>query len=124
MSELTTVPVLFWALTLIILLFAALIVWKIFTNAIDLSNLLSESGDGKASLSRFQFLMFTFVIAGLYLSLCIKSSTFVDVPNGVLALLGISAGGYVIGKGISGKPGGVPAAEGEVQPAAEARKKD
>jgi len=55
-------------------------------------------GDSKASLSRFQFLIFTFVIAGLYLLLCIEAGTLIDIPGNVLALLGISGGTYVVAK--------------------------
>ncbi len=101
MIELGAVSVLYWALTAVIVLFAALVLWKIFNNRIDLSNLLSESVDGKASLSRFQFLIFTFVIAGLYLTLCLETGSLLDVPNGVLMLLGISGGGYVVSKGMT-----------------------
>jgi hypothetical protein len=39
--------------------------------------LLTEPGSTKASLSRFQFLLFTFVIAGLFLLLSIEAGTFV-----------------------------------------------
>ena len=54
--------------------------------------------DTKASMSRFQFLIFTFVIAGLFLLLSIEAGTFVDIPPNVLALLGISGGTYVVSK--------------------------
>ena len=53
----------------ILLAFAFLVLWKIFRGDIALDDLLSEppapgqSGPPKASLSRFQFLIFTFVIA-------------------------------------------------------------
>lgn len=77
----------------------------------DLRTLLSEpGGHQKASLSRFQLLLFTFVIAGIYLTLCFESGQFLDIPNGVLGLLGISGGSYVISKGISG--GGGPGGDG------------
>ena len=83
------------------MLFAILILWKIYNNTIDLKGLLTEpssDGQGKASLSRFQFLVFTFVIAGLFLLLSIESGAFVDIPNNVLALLGISGGSYLVSK--------------------------
>jgi hypothetical protein len=54
----------------------------------------------KASMSRLQLLVFTFVIAGVYLVLCLESGTFVDIPNNVLLLLGISGGTYAASKGI------------------------
>jgi len=94
----------FAIISVILLAFAALVLWKIYKDQIDLKGLLTEPGaDGKASLSRFQFLIFTFVIAGLFLLLSIEAGTFVDVPTNVLALLGISGGSYLISKGIPSK---------------------
>ena len=43
-------------------LFALLVLWKILTGAINLDLLISEK-TGEASMSRFQLLIFTFVIA-------------------------------------------------------------
>jgi hypothetical protein len=54
----------------------------------------------KASLSRFQFLIFTFVIGGLFLLLSIRAGTFVEIPTNVLALLGISAGSYLVAQAV------------------------
>jgi hypothetical protein len=94
----------FVVISAILLLFAALVLWKIYNDEIDLKGLLTDPGaDGKASLSRFQFLIFTFVIAGLFLLLSIEAGTFVDVPNNVLVLLGISGGSYLIAKGMPSK---------------------
>ena len=90
--------------SIIILLLALSVVWEIWRGRLDLAYLLSEpaekGGDGKpkASLSRFQFLVFTFVIAGLYLVLSLEAGTLIDVPNGALMLLGISGGSYLISK--------------------------
>lgn len=101
----------FAIISLIILLFAFLVLWKIFRNEISMAGLLAEpskpgddSDSGKASLSRFQFLIFTFVIAGLYLMLSIEAGTFVDIPQNVLFLLGISGGTYVVSKMSNPKP--------------------
>jgi sterol desaturase/sphingolipid hydroxylase (fatty acid hydroxylase superfamily) len=80
---------------------ALLILWLIFRGKIDLSQILNESDAKKASLSRFQFLLFTFVIAGLFLLLSIESGAFVNIPDSVLGLLGISAGSYAVSKGIN-----------------------
>lgn len=84
-------------------LFGFLILWRIYTGKIDLSLLLSESGGG-ASLSRFQFLIFTFVIS-LSLLLVILGAKdgphFPEkIPAGFYVLLGISAASYVASKGI------------------------
>jgi hypothetical protein len=96
----------FVVLSAILLLFALIVLGKIWKGTIKLDGLLAEEGpgDSKASLSRFQFLVFTFVIAGLYLLLSIEAGTFVDIPVNVLALLGISGGSYVLSKSVS--PGG------------------
>lgn len=85
---------------ILVLGLAGVILLKIFSDKIDISQLIAES-DGKASLSRFQFLIFTFVIAGLYLLLCIESGTFIEIPASVLGLMGISGGSYVVSKGIT-----------------------
>jgi hypothetical protein len=108
---------------IIVLLFALMVLWKIYNDEISLRGLLAEPADaptedarraptyGKASLSRFQFLIFTFVIAGLYLLLSIEAGTFVDIPNNVLGLLGISGGSFLVSKGMSGSQKKKPDAE-------------
>jgi len=99
---------------------ATIIIW-IWRDKIDLANLLNE-GNGQASMSRFQLLVFTFVIAISLFDLVEKrpDASFPDIPQGVLTLLGISASTYAVGKGISysqpetllkpppGSPGGDP----------------
>jgi hypothetical protein len=70
------------------------------TNKIDLRRLISEPS-GDASMSRFQFLVFTFVIAiSLFLIVTVKQSFPLDIPPAVVGLLGVSGGSYVISKGI------------------------
>ena len=88
-------------LAIIFLGFFAIIVWKIIKNEIDLKLLVSE-GDGKASLSRFQLLLFTFVVAGLFLVLSLEAGQFIEIPSGVQVLLGISGGSFVISKAVGG----------------------
>jgi hypothetical protein len=96
-------------ISIIILGFGAVVLYKIVTGKIPLRGLIEEpreaDGDArpKASLSRFQFLVFTFVIAGLYLVLSLETGSFVDIPESVLALLGISGGSYLISKGVGGR---------------------
>lgn len=100
----------FWGFAVvgvIILGFAATILWKVVNDDISLDGLLMETGpDGarKASLSRFQLLIFTFVFAGLFLLLSIEAGTFVEIPTNVLSLIGISSGSYVVSKAL-GKNG-------------------
>jgi hypothetical protein len=84
------------------LLGATIIVW-VWKGKIDLSQLVSEPS-GDASLSRFQLLIFTFVIAISLFSLVergVNPNGFPEIPSGVLTLLGISASTYAISKGIS-----------------------
>src|ERR1700681_2351912 len=80
------------------------ILWLIFDGTIDLSRLISEP-TGDASMGRFQFLIFTFVIS-LSLFLVIVAGckngdgkpALPDVPGGILTLLGISGSSYAVGK--------------------------
>jgi hypothetical protein len=122
-TVLTAQNIAFWGFmvfAIILLGFAAMVLWKIYKGDIGLAGLLAEpppvdkpDAALKASLSRFQFLIFTFVIAGLYLLLSIEAGTLVDIPTNVLVLLGISSGSYVVSKTVgnpSSKPaGGAPA---------------
>ena len=100
-----------WILAIFLGLLGGLFLWQIWTGTIDLKNVVSE-GDGKASLSRFQFLVFTFVIAMSFLLVVVGNTPLriPEVPPGVYALLGISGGSYLVSKGIQksqngGKPG-------------------
>jgi len=91
-----------WVVAGFIGLIASTIVWLIWTEKIDLSQMLSEA-NGDASMSRFQLLIFTFVVAVslFYLVEKCKDCKFPEIPSGVLTLLGISASTYAVGKGIS-----------------------
>jgi len=92
-----------WLLTLIIATLAAKILIKVWRDEIDLEFLISDE-NGDASLSRFQFLVFTFVVAmSLFYLIVIKDPpNYPAIPNQILALLGISGGSYVLSKGIQG----------------------
>jgi hypothetical protein len=115
-----------WIIVVFIGLLALIILYKIWLGTIDLTGLLNEaasgpgsapvggpgnppaggpgnpptSGGGKASMSRLQLLLFTFIIAGLYLTLCFEAGEMIAIPNQVLGILGISGGSYVVSKGI------------------------
>jgi|SRR6185437_2865077 len=90
------------------------LLYYIFTERIDLSQLISEPS-GDASMSRFQLLVFTFVIAAsLFLIIASPHPPAFpkEIPNGILVLLGISASSYLVSKGIQfsspeGASGGV-----------------
>jgi len=96
-----------WTVTVLVAAFALVIIYKIIRGdkegGIDLKYLLAGD-DGYASLSRFQFLIFTFVIAlSLFLIIINQDGgpAFPEkIPGGILALLGISGGSYVVAKGV------------------------
>lgn len=90
-----------WILTVFIGLLAVMILVKIWKGDIDLNYLISDE-NGWASLSRFQFLVFTFVVAMslFYLVVVNDPPSYPIVPKEILALLGISGGSYVLSKGI------------------------
>jgi ribose/xylose/arabinose/galactoside ABC-type transport system permease subunit len=75
---------------------------RMWTGKIDLSHLIAED-NGHTSFSRFQMLMFTFVIASIYLVYALYGLStnsgaglmLPEIPNGVLGLIGISGGSYI-----------------------------
>lgn len=94
-------------------LLCVMLLYKMWTNQINLSTLLKEA-NGDASMSRFQLLIFTLVVAvGLYLFM-LNHLALPDVPQSILTLLGISASTYAAGKGIS-----FSRAEGVTKPGAQ-----
>lgn len=113
----TLISLIYWGVVLIFLAFAVIVLLAIYK--MDLSGLISELDKPpngppggapppaggphtrKASLSRFQFLIFTFVVGGVYLALSIESGTFVEIPTNALYLMGISGGSFVLSKQIS-----------------------
>ena len=86
----------------LILLYGLAVLVYIANGRIDLSDLLSETGDSKgASMSRFQLLIFTLVIALSLFLVVVSTNKFPDkIPPEVLTLLGISATTYAVSKGI------------------------
>lgn len=76
-----------------------LLLVKIGRNEIDLRKLISEP-NGDASMSRFQLLVFTMIVAISLFIMVVKGWSFPAVPDGILTLLGISASTYAVGKGI------------------------
>lgn len=73
---------------------------KMWRNEINLCSLLEEA-NGQASMSRFQLLIFTLVVAvGLFLYI-LHTMSLPVIPNSILILLGISASTYATGKAIS-----------------------
>ena len=103
-----------WTVTVLIGAFALAIIYKMIKGDINLMYLIAGA-DGDASLSRFQFLIFTFVIAlGLFLIILSMqpSPAFPDkIPGGILALLGISGASYVTSKAVDANAAKPPASE-------------
>lgn len=93
-----------YALLILVFLYGIVILGKMASGDIDLRYLLGESGGG-ASISRFQLLIFTFVIGLSFFFVVAATRTIPDVPGDVLALLGISATTYGVSKGIQASSG-------------------
>jgi hypothetical protein len=87
-------------------LFGFMILVGIASNKIDISRILEEKGapgttTGAASMSRFQLLIFTFVIALSLFLIVVNTGNFPrTIPPEILTLLGISATTYAVSKGI------------------------
>jgi hypothetical protein len=86
-------------------LFGFMILAAIASGKIDISAILQEkAADGTpsgASMSRFQLLIFTFVIALSLFLIVVNTGDFPStIPPEVLTLLGISATTYAVSKGI------------------------
>lgn len=93
-----------YGMLVLLFLFGFMILAAIASGKIDISKLLTEDGGG-ASMSRFQLLIFTFVIALSFFLVVVSDSKLPDVPANVLALLGISASTYGVSKGIQAGAG-------------------
>ena len=119
-----------WTVAGIVGAFGLIILVLIVTGKIDLSKILDDPTTNKASLSRLQFLIFTFVISlSLFLVIigrkckpvttpaapntanvaaktdcdCCEGPGFpAEIPAGIFALLGISGATYLVSKGVSG----------------------
>ncbi len=89
-----------YALLILVFFYGMVVLLLMATGVIDLTYLLGEHGGG-ASMSRFQLLIFTFVVGlSFFLLVAGGKGEFPEVPAGVLALLGISATTYGVSKGI------------------------
>jgi len=108
-----------WIVTVLIAAFALAIIYKMLKGDINLMYLIAGD-EGDASLSRFQFLVFTFVIAlGLFLIILSSNPpTFpATVPGGILALLGISGASYVTSKAVDANANKPPTPQVVIPPA-------
>lgn len=90
----------------IIFLFGFMILAGIASGKIDISKILEEKGAEGASMSRFQLLIFTFVIALSLFLIVVHTGDFpAKIPPEILTLLGISASTYAVSKGIQNSAG-------------------
>jgi hypothetical protein len=86
---------------IMLFLFGFMILAGIASGKIDISQILAEKGGSGASMSRFQLMIFTFVISlSLFLIVVSKGDFPKEIPNQILELLGISATTYGVSKGI------------------------
>jgi hypothetical protein len=92
-----------YIIAVLIALLGFVVIWRILDGTIDLSQVISEPNGG-ASMSRFQFLVFTFVIALSLFLVIIGNSKGIQfpekIPAEILTLLGISGTSYLVSKGI------------------------
>jgi hypothetical protein len=80
--------------------FGVNILWRFARGTIDVKDIISEV-NGKASLSRFQALLFTFVFVISLSLIVVRTGRFpTDVPLGEWALLAGSLGTYLVSKGM------------------------
>lgn len=94
-----------YGVLLIVFFLGFVILVDLISGKIDLSQLLTEHGGG-ASMSRFQLLVFTFVIGLSFFFIVAGTGKFPDpIPKEVLTLLGISATTYGVSKGIQAAGG-------------------
>jgi hypothetical protein len=90
-----------YTLLALVFLYGFAVLVYIANGRIDLSGLLSETDGKGASMSRFQLLIFTMVIAlSLFMVVAATMEFPKSIPPEVLTLLGISASTYAVSKGI------------------------
>ncbi|HVT60820.1 MAG TPA: hypothetical protein VHR45_20785 [Thermoanaerobaculia bacterium] len=100
-----------YALLFLMFSFGLKILIDMIRGQIDLSQLISDQGT--ASISRFQFLIFTFVIAFSFFLVAVSTDSLPPVPGEVLTLLGISATTFAVSKGIEVSHRKVPPGAGD-----------
>ena len=91
-----------WIVALFVAAAGVIVLIMMYLGKIDLQKLISEE-NGDASMSRFQLLIFTFVISMSLFLVIVSSKPIVfpaHIPGEILALLGISGGSYLASKGI------------------------
>jgi uncharacterized BrkB/YihY/UPF0761 family membrane protein len=97
-----------WVVVVFVAALGGTVLVKIWKDQINLNLLLGNDKDGDASMSRFQLMIFTFVVvlSFFYLVTAPNAEGLPDVPGSVLTMLGISGSAYLVAKGIDAPPGG------------------
>jgi hypothetical protein len=91
-----------YALLIFLFFLSLILLLEILMGKINLSEMLDELSGG-ASMSRFQLLIFTIVVAFSFFIIVVKNAdtgAFPDIPRNVLILLGLSASTYGVSKGL------------------------
>jgi hypothetical protein len=88
-----------YVLLILMAVFGLIILVQMIRGKIDLTGVIGEFGGG-ASMSRFQLLIFTFVVALSLVMLVATTGRLPDIPTGLMTLLGISGSTYAVSKGI------------------------
>jgi hypothetical protein len=117
MHEFLTV-ILFGIATFVIGALAVIVVVWIARGTIDLTFLIADEA-GDASMSRFQLLIFTFIVAIGLVKVLATSSGLPDIPTSILVLIGVSGSTYAIGKAVNSSPAdeaSAPAPAGNTPP--------
>src|ERR1051326_8708126 len=94
---------LFGTATLLIGALAVIVVVWIARGTIDLTFLIADEA-GDASMSRFQLLIFTFIVAIGLVKVLATSSSLPDIPSSILVLIGVSGSTYAVGKAVNSSP--------------------
>jgi hypothetical protein len=95
--------ILFGIATLLIAALAVIVVVWILRGTIDLKFLIADEA-GDASMSRFQLLIFTFIVAIGLVKVLATSGSLPDIPNSLLVLIGVSGSTYAVGKAVNSSP--------------------
>lgn len=97
----TALTVLVYVIASFLAILQGIFIWQVVDSKSKMKLCYLIADDGyDASMSRFQFLLFTFVIAVGFVYLTFKGEGFPEINEGVLILLGISGASYALGKGL------------------------
>ena len=73
---------------------------KLYLHEGSMSALLSETSGQGVKMLRLQFLIFSFIGAGIYLLVVFAKGEFIPMPDVIIGMLGLSSAGYLSGKSL------------------------